>query len=467
VSEARPNILILMTDQQRADCLSCAVHPQLRTPNMDRIAAGGVRFTHACTTSPLCMPARASFISGLYAHNHSMWANAGQLAPDEESFFRRLQQSGYRTAHIGKSHYYGHGSGKHLRDHEGYMHARGFDYVHETTGPWATVTTDSYMTDHWKELGLLDAFREDYKKRRAHRPGIAVWPSPLPTEEFLDSYIGRQAVRFVDEYSDDAPLALFVGFGGPHEPWDAPGEYAEMYEPEETPPAIEPAEPGGWVPEHAASWQKGRALDPADVRRLRASYYGKIALVDRWFGEILSACERRGFGEDLLTVFWSDHGEMAGDHGMLHKSRFFESALRVPLVIGWPGRIEPGRTTSALAVTVDIAPTILEAVGAIESMDMPRRYLGRSLWPALRDPGANVRDAAFSEVAKAGRRNTMVRTERYKYAVHDDGEGYMLYDLAEDPEERVNLIGHLDMKAVEAEMRDRLLRFECEAQFVS
>ena len=457
----RPNILILMTDQQRADCMSSAGHEQLRTPNMDRIAQEGVRFTHACTVSPLCMPARASFISGLYVHNHNMWQNAGSLARDEESLFRRLQEIGYHTGHIGKSHYYGHG-GRHLRDHEDYMHARGFDYVHETTGPWATCGTDSYMTDHWRELGLLDKFREDYAKRRKHKEGVPVWPSPLPAEEFLDGYIGREAVRFIDDYSRDEPFALFVGFGGPHEPWDAPGEYAEMYDPARTPPPIGPGEAGDWVPGHAVEWQKGQGLDPGDVRRLRANYYGKIALIDKWFGEILAAVQRKGLAEDLMIVFWSDHGEMAGDHDFLFKSRFLESALRVPLIVSWKGCVEGGREAAALAENVDIAPTILEAVG----LEKPTRCLGRSLWPALRDPGAKVRDAAFSEVERAKRRNTMVRTERWKYAVHDDAEGYMLYDLAEDPDELNNLIGHPDFRQVEAEMRDRLLRFECEAQFV-
>ncbi|HUT34995.1 MAG TPA: sulfatase-like hydrolase/transferase [Planctomycetota bacterium] len=463
MAQRHPNILILMPDQQRADCMGCAGHPQIRTPHMDRLTAEGMRFTHACTVSPLCMPARASFLSGLYVHNHDMWTNAGELFPEEESLFRRLGQHGYYTAHIGKSHYYEHG-GFHLRVREPYMHARGFDAVHETTGPWATCRTDSYMTDLWRERGFLKAFRDDYEKRRRH-PGIAVWPSPLPVELFLDSYIGAQAVRFLDEYERDEPFALFVGFGGPHEPWDAPGEYATMYDPGATPPRIEPCEPGPWVPEAAAAWQRsGRpaAMTEDDVRRLRANYYGKISLVDRWFGEILAACERKGALDDLLVAHWSDHGEMAGDHGLLHKSRFLESALRVPLTLRWPGRVPAGQTSAALAETVDLMPTILEAVGA----EAPGSCLGKSLWPVVGDPAARVRDAAFSEIAHHGRRNVMVRTERHKYAVHEDGAGYLLYDLAEDPQERRNLIGHPAARGVEAALRERLLRFLCESQRV-
>ena len=139
----KPHVLILMTDQQRADCLGCAGHPLLRTPNMDRIAAEGVRFANAVTPSPICMSARASFISGLYCHNHGIWANRGQLPADDETYFHHLQSAGYTTAHVGKSHLYDHSGSRHLRDDEGYLHARGIEYVHETTGPWATTKAAS------------------------------------------------------------------------------------------------------------------------------------------------------------------------------------------------------------------------------------------------------------------------------------------------------------------------------------
>jgi len=456
VAERPPNILILMTDQQRADCMGCAGHPQIRTPNMDRLAAEGALFTHACTVSPVCMPARASFISGRYVHEHGMWGNYGELPAGYESLFRRLQGCGYYTAHVGKSHYYAHGDG-HMREREPYMHARGFDFVHETTGPLASQRTESYMTDDWQTKGLLEAFRADYRRRIEHGRHRAVWPSPLPVEDFPDSYVGRRGVEFVERYEGGRPVCLFVGFPGPHEPWDAPGEYAAMYDPAETPPAVAPegAAPGPWVPQQAAEWQEhGRPADltQEDVRALRANYCGKISLIDRWFGRILEACARRGWLDDLLVVFWSDHGDMLGDHGLVYKSRFFESALRVPLVVRWPGRVAAGLRPGALAETVDIMPTLLEAVRAV----VPAGCQGRSLWPVLKDPDATLRDAALSAVACARRQNTMVRTGRWKYAVHEDGTAYMLYDLEEDPGECNNLLGHPDCAEVERDLRRML-----------
>jgi len=456
----QPHVLILMPDQLRADCMGAAGHPQIRTPNLDRLAAEGVRFTEAHTVSAVCMPARASFINGLYPHNHQMWTNRGQMPPDDETFFHHLQRAGYHTAHIGKSHYHPHG-GRHLREAEGYMRARGFDYVHETTGPWATLTTDSYLTDHWQSLGLLQAFRDDYRERQKAGP-LLVRPSPLPTGEFPDSYVGRRAVEFIESYDRDQPMALFVGFGGPHEPWDAPGEYATMYDPSQAPPPIPPGECGDWLPDLA----RRRLLDvvpgmtPGHIAAIRANYYGKISLVDHWIGRIREALERRGWLDDTFIILWSDHGEMAGDHGRLHKSIFFRSALNVPLVLRWPGRVAPGRTSAALVEIIDVFPTILEGLGLPPS----RRCQGRSLWPVLDDADRPHRDAVFCEVETQSTYGTMVRTERYKYAVDQDGVGYQLFDLAEDPDERRNLVGHPDARALESQLRERLLRFHLEIQ---
>ena len=346
------------------------------------------------------------------------------------------------------------------------MHARGLDYVHETTGPWATVRTDSYMTDRWQELGLLRTFREDYRKRRVYgqQGEIAVWASPLPEEEVLDSYIGRQAVKFVEKYEENKPVCLFVGFGGPHEPWDAPGRYATMYDPAQVPPAIPANKLQAWNPPsaraHEELWGRPELSEDA-IRRLRANYYGKISLIDHWFGEILSAFERKGWLEEALVVFWSDHGEMAGDHGRLHKSVFYEASVRVPLILRWPGHIEAGGIRDTLVASIDVFPTLLEAVGAEPS----QRCFGRLLWPALDRPEHRHRDAVFSEIAPHGHKNMMVRTERYKYAIDETGSGYVLYDIMEDPTEATNLIGREDVRPVEREMRERILTFLAGTQY--
>ena len=379
------------------------------------------------------------FINSLYPHNHGIWRNTGQMLPDDETFFHHLQKAGYLTGHIGKSHYYSHTSELHMKDMEDYMHARGLEYVHETTGPWATCRTDSYMTDEWEKKGVLKAFRDDYEKRKKY-PGIAVWPSPLDEDDFMDSYVGRKTVEFIRDYKDDRPFCLFVGFGGPHEPWDAPGIYADMFRPEETPPAI-----------LNQDTKDDPHISEKDIQKLRANYYGKISLVDKWFGNILKACDKKGILDDLFIIFWSDHGEMAGDHDRLYKCVFYESAIRVPLMFRWPGNFRENTVSESLAENIDVFPTILEALEIAPS----ERAKGISLLPILKGEKKEIRETVLSEIDYKGKRKLMIRNKRYKYAVYSTGEGYMLFDLENDPDEQNNLIGK--DKEREQTMRDKLL----------
>ena len=450
---ARPHMLILMTDQQRADCLRCAGHPQIQTPNLDRIAREGMRFAQATTVAPLCMPARASFATALYPHNHGMWANNGEMPASDETLFHLLQRSGYLTALVGKAHYYVHAPGTDLRQREDYMHARGFEYVHETTGPGASSGTVSYVTDEWERKGLWERVKQDYADRRA-AGGEVVRASPLPVDDFLDSYIGRKAAEFVDAYADPRPMCLFVGFGGPHDPWDAPGSYATMYRPQDTPVPIPIPVKYATLPDwlrrkHAMRIVSQTAL--ALIPQIRANYYGKISLIDYRIGCILEAFQRRGWLDDLFIVFLSDHGEMLGDHGRFGKKTFHESNIRIPLIARWPGRIAANAVTDALVENIDIFPTLLEAVGCAPSP----RCLGRSLWPVLRQTTVDLRESQLCEIGR-GEKQIMLRTRRYKFAIDGEGRVYMLYDFERDPQEQDNLAGDPAACGLENELRRQM-----------
>ena len=449
----RPHLLILMTDQQRADCMSCAGHPQLRTPNLDRLAREGMRFTQATTASPICMPARASFVSGLYPHNHGMWANQGELPAADETFFQILQRAGYCTAQVGKAHFYEYKSGEHLRSREPYVRARGLEYVHETTGPNSARRTFSYMTDDWKVKGLFQSFLEDFRARAQSETG-GVWRSSLPVEDHLDSYVGRKAVEFVETYRDPRPMCLFVGFGGPHDPWDAPGRYAEMYNPEETPNPIPIPDGLSSLPD-AVKTKPDFAVQPialrANVANIRANYYGKVSLIDDNIGYILDAFQRRGWLDELLVVFLSDHGEMLGDHGRFRKKTFHESSVRIPLILRWPPRIPAEAVSEALVEIGDVFPTLVEAGGGETSA----RCLGRSLWPLIRRERLDVREWQISEIVY-GEARVMLRSRRWKLAIDARGLGYMLYDLEGDPEEQRNLVADAAARGVELQLRQCL-----------
>lgn len=449
----QPHILILMTDQQRADCMGCAGHPQLKTPNIDSLAREGIRFTQAATVSPLCMPARVSFASGLYPHNHGIWANQGELPSTDETFFQLLHRAGYCTAQVGKVHLYEHKTGVHLKSREPYLHARGLEYVHETTGPISARRTYSYLTDEWMAKGLFDSFIEDLRARAQSGDG-GVWPSSLPVEYHLDSYVGRKAVEFVETYSDPRSMCLFVGFGGPHDPWDAPDHYAEMYRPSETPIPIpiacqDPALPGAVKAKPDFVVQPAGVL--ANMAKIRANYYGKLSLIDDNVGYVLDAFQRRGWLEDLLVIFLSDHGEMLGDHGRLGKKTFHEATVRIPLIARWPSRIPAGKVSDALVEIVDVFPTLVEAGGS----DPSARCLGRSLWPLIRNDSAEIRDWQISEIGY-GEARVMLRSRKWKIAIDAGGLAYMLYDLECDPNEQHNLAGQLAVRGVELQLRQFL-----------
>ncbi|HTP48638.1 MAG TPA: sulfatase-like hydrolase/transferase [Casimicrobiaceae bacterium] len=456
----KPHILIIMTDQQRADCLSCAGHPQIRTPHLDRIAREGTRFAQVVTVAPLCMPARISFATALYPHDHGVWGNAGSLAESDATLFQALQREGYSTALVGKAHYYEQHRGMDLREREAYMRERGFEHVHEVPGPFGSGLTTSYLSDEWQRKGVWDQVREDLASRAAAGDWV-VRPSPLAVDDHLDSYVGRRAVEFVDAYRDERPMCLFVGFPGPHEPWDAPGSYATMYAPEETPPPIPVPPFNGKLSSRVrrkAAFEAFSAQQLSLIPQIRANYYGKISLIDEHVGRLLAALERRSMLDGSIVVFLADHGEMLGDHGRIRKGTFHESAVRIPLLMRWPGRIEAGAVSDALVESIDILPTLLEAAGCTPAS----RCAGRSLWPLLQSHGnGELREAQLSEVEHHRENQTMLRTRRHKLALDGVSRTFMLYDLERDPLEQHNLAGDPDASELESRLR-QLLRSRIE-----
>jgi arylsulfatase A-like enzyme len=453
-----------MTDQQRADSMSCAGHPVIKTPHMDRLAAEGVRFSNAYTPSPVCMPARSSFLTGLYCHNHGQWGNYGHLPEDADTYCHRVKAVGYHTCHIGKSHYYSHRR-FHLDEHKPFLNALGWQEVYETTGPQATRRTDSIMTDHWREIGCLDTFREDYARRAEVGHTAALWPSPMPEGETLDDFVGRTAVEYIEGYDREQSLLLFVGFPGPHPPWDPPADWAKRYDPADMPQNLPPIEPPEWLPpataEHARKQKKEeRQITPEISAQIRILYYAKISHIDWWMGRILDALTSRGMLENTAVILWSDHGEMLCDKHRIGKSVFYEQAVKVPLILRPPVQKPVGKTCSRLVSTVDLFSTILELAGCEPKEDAfgpygPPVWGGKSLMPFLADVNAPHHDAVFSEIDF----RTMIRDERFKMVVDYSGNVLKLYHLLDDPKEEVNLVGKKGTEEAVSRLRDRMLNW--------
>ncbi|MBI5686857.1 MAG: sulfatase-like hydrolase/transferase [Verrucomicrobia bacterium] len=441
---AKPDVLVILTDQWSPRYLSWD-NPQVRTPNLDRIAREGLIFDACYTPSPICVPARISLITGLYPHNagHSVWGNVlnYHVPPAAAPMFRDIRRAGYTTAQIGKLHWTAGASWREeFKTIADYHRALGLDCVVDVSGPPDSVKDDSPYAQHLKKLGLLEAVATDLRGRYVKDESEAR-ASVVKPEDYHDNFVAGSAADFIRRQPADKPFCLVVSFHSPHPPLDAPGEFATMYEPEKlTLPAN--------VPE---SYQReGRTLDHAATRRMLANYLGKISLVDSCVGRLVEAMKQRGTWDHALVVFTADHGEMMGAHGYLTKGRFYEESARVPLVVRWPGQVKPGRT-KALAQMMDVYPTIVEAIGGKLS---PGRF-AKSLLPVTTGRTAAVRNLAVSEIGRGASLHLMARDARYKWWVDEKRE--LLFDLDSDPLEMRNLAVDPAHREALARMRGEML----------
>lgn len=312
------------------------------------------------------------------------------------------------------------------------------------------------MTDRWRELGILETYREDYNKRFEIAPVQATWPSPMPEGETADDFVGRTAVEYLQAYDRNEPFCLFVGFGGPHEPWDPPASWAEKYAEAQTPGVLPRSEAPAHLSEAARAYEEAihdREIPPEEAQAIQRLYFAKIAHIDDWFGRILETLEEKSELEKTLILFWSDHGERLCDRGGLFKCVFYDESARVPLIVRRPDGAGGGQVSRALCGTADMTATLCEAAG-VEPVGF-----GRSLLPATEDPGATVQDAVFSEIRHTGPRTTMVRTDQWKMVIDEEDRTLQLFDMEADPQEFRNLAGSGGHAEIERDLRLRILRW--------
>ena len=459
----KPNIIYIFSDQHRGDTLGSVGHPAILTPNLDKLASEGVNFINCFTNSPLCMPARASMMTGQYVCEHGIWTNNNELDPMSPSHVRNIRDAGYHTAVIGKTHLYRHGVGswKDTREKIDVLKDWGFIDTHELTGPLATGRHDSPYTDYLKEKGLLKKHREyiaeyAWNWARGTAKPWTVPPCPLPAEDHLDSYTGRTAMEWLQNYNTDKPFYLQILFPGPHDPFDSPQEYRDMYKPEEMPIGIMewPQNPVARYVRMVLRWSGLKGMTPAQKQTLRTYYYAKITLIDDYIGRIMRVLEEKGSLDNTWLFYNSDHGEMLGDHMMSHKIVFYDGALRVPLIIRPPGGVK-GWQCKGLTDHLDVATSLIDIAQAepLTGCD------GRSLIPQIVDGPTGVeaqkgKEVIFSEVYGF----SMVFNGRYKMVVNPmTRKPVEFYDLKEDPNELKNLIRDPSYESISKELLNKQL----------
>lgn len=449
--DQQPNILFLMTDQQRWDALSC-VSSWVDTPHLDRIANEGVRYAQAYTNSPVCVPARVSLMTGQYPHQTGVWTNGRKmLDPEAHTWTQSVRDAGYATSVFGKTHLHPHTGD--LRDREHLLHQWGLDHVDEIGGPRAMTRVSCRLTDLWKEAGVLEAYREDLASRYREKPWV-VRPSPVPLELYADVYVGARARDHLRSYREQRPWMCWVSFSGPHEPWDTPPPYAGRFDPASMPPPLQ-ADRRSRTDRPRGGLDKRDRVDfePGEVAALRADYAARLKLIDDQVGELLRVVEERGELDNTVIALGSDHGEMNGDFGLIYKQNFLNPAVRVPFLLRVPGG-RAGWVCEDPVELMDLGATLAELAGGkpvpgSQAHSVAGQVMGRT------DPG---RASALSELSG----EVMIAADGWKLAVNRRGEPYLLYDLRSDPDERRNLAGarkHADRtRRLQGEMLRRIVR---------
>ena len=472
-ARGRPNILLLCTDQQRYDSLGVYGNPAAQTPVLDRLAVDGTLFKNCYVQNTICSPSRASLFTGMYARNHGLWANGVALPAHRKLFTRALADAGYDCGMVGKQHLAAcAGWQTEPRRDDGY---RVFEWAHDPIHGSPQNAYHRWLADHHPEILARLTGRIDPEAGNVAR--TATPANLVPVEAHFSHWVAERSIAFIAEPARavDQPFFLIANFFDPHHPFGAPGEYRRRFDAAAIAPPVGSQEELLNKPavqrEYSKASYAGQApgfLDYAEdeIREVRAAYHAMIAFIDSEVGRVLEALERSGRADDTLVVFTSDHGELLGDHQMLLKGpMMYDCCARVPLVMRWPGRVAAGQRRDELVQWIDLTATLLDVADAHGLPDAQ----GSSLMPLAAGGPVTWRRWALSEYRDAGHpgaagvHTTMLRWDDTKLVLwHGDPaapretEGE-LYDLANDPDELVNLYDEPSKRELRETMKDRLL----------
>ncbi|WP_129667054.1 sulfatase [Phytoactinopolyspora endophytica] len=460
----RPNILLICTDQQRFDAVGAYGNPDIATPHLDRLAGQGTVFENCYVQNPVCGPSRASLMTGRYVPSHGLHANGVDLEPHELLFSRLLADTGYDCGLVGKFHLGACQDGRsEPRLDDGF---RVFRWAHD---PYPGSSENAYH--RW-----LKARFPKLHEAMVRRDGTYTWDT-LPTEAHYSHWIGEETVDFLQSSREEGKPFFFVAnFFDPHHGFGAPDEYLRRYDPAALPrPVTRDGEldgkPSIFTEASKASYggvARGYVdYSEAELMEVRQAYYAMVSLVDDEVGRILDALDETGQADNTIVVFTSDHGEMLGDHQLMLKGPFmYECAVRVPLIVRWPGVAKPGDRRPELVQWIDLAPTFLQAAG----VDVPERMQGESLIRLIHDDdAAGWRDWALCHYRDSGHPDdpavhvTMLRHDRWKLVIHHGAPASArdrtgeLYELSADPRELTNLWHDDAHRETRVELQEKLI----------
>jgi iduronate 2-sulfatase len=437
----RPNVLLIMADDLNDDFATFG-HAMVKTPNLDRLAARGVRFERAYTQFPLCSPSRVSMLTGLRPDTtriYELQTDFRTILPDVVTLPQMFRRHGYVAARVGKIYHYG---------NPGQIGTPGLD--------------DPASWDHTVNPRGIDKDEEavltNYTPKRGLGSSLSFYASPAGDEQHTDGKVATETIALLEQYKG-RPFFLAAGFYRPHCPFIAPKKYFDMYPLASIPaPPLHPEAAAG-VPEHAwftnpPHW----GLNEQQQREVIQAYYASISFLDAQVGRLLDALDRLGLSERTIVVFVSDHGYHLGERGQWMKQTLFERSARAPFIIAGDGVAAKGRASRRIIEFLDLYPTLAD----LARVTPPAGLHGRSLVPLLTDPSADWDHPAVTQTRRGPAKDQFmaysVRTEQWRYTEWDGGaRGVELYDEVNDPNELRNLAQDPAHKDTVARMQ-RLLK---------
>ncbi|MFP8952081.1 sulfatase-like hydrolase/transferase [Natrialbaceae archaeon A-arb3/5] len=479
----RPNVLLVLTDQERYDC-SAPDGPPVETKTLDRLSSEGMRFERAFTPISICSSARASLLTGQFPHGHGMLNNCHEadaiqanLPPEIPTFSERLDAAGYDCTYTGKWHV---GRDQTPEDF-GFSYLGGSDRHHDDIDE----AFREYRQERGSPVGEVELEEEIYTgddPRDGSDGTFVAAKTPIDIEETRAWFLAERTIEAIEAHADDErseagdgsetearPFFHRADFYGPHHPYVVPEPYASMYDPDEIERPESYAETFDGKPQVHENYLAYRGVTGFDWEiwaEAIAKYWGFVSLIDDQLERVLDALESHGLDEETMVVHASDHGDFAGSHRQFNKGPLmYDDTYHIPLQIRWPGVVEPGSICDVPVHLHDLAATFLD----VADEPIPDSFDSRSLVPLLdgepqNDDWTDTKTPTESIFAQYHGdefglySQRMVRTAQYKY-VYNGPDVDELYDLEADPAELQNLIDHPEYADVRREMRDRLVEW--------
>lgn len=441
----RPNVLFIIADDLTATALSCYGNAICRSPNIDRLAARGVRFTRAFCNATYCGPSRASFLSGYYPHATGVF---GYTSPrprigDRATWPQHFKNAGYHTARVGKIYHMG-VPGDIEAGVDGADDPASWTEKHNSPGP------------EWKAKGVGETLEGNPDGSRPVVGGNTFVVVEAEGDDLVhaDGKTAAKAVELIGRLAKaDKPFFLAVGFARPHVPFVAPASYFDAFKPYDKLP-LPPKLPGAWdnIPKAGVNYKTSvnMKMDERAQRKAIGGYYAAVTYMDAQVGKVLDALDQSGRADDTIVIFTSDHGYHLGEHDFWAKVSLRDESAMVPLIIAAPG-VKPAVSESFVEL-LDLYPTTARLCG----LDVPARLQGMDLTPVLNDPKRGARDDVFC-VAPATK-GLLLRDDHWAYIQYgeDASGGVELYDARDDPKQYVNLASKPEFASTVAALRARL-----------